>query len=272
MIQVNGREIFTKLYPNNEYVAIDSILPHLTLNDNNIYCRFDSDADLIHLMIVKRWIDDVTPYKTQTNLIMPYMPYSRMDRSENDSAFSLKYVAEFINNLNFNNVYIYEAHSFMTQALIKNIRHVDKSVTLATNICINNKLNSDTYIFFPDEGAKKRYGKQMTTAMRIITANKVRDFKTGEIKGLEIQGAEDLQGNSVVIVDDLCSAGGSFYYSALALKEKGAGDIYLAVTHCENTIHKGKLLNTDLIKEIYTTDSILTQSHKKIKIFEIHKG
>ena len=49
----------------------------------------------------------------------------------------------------------------------------------------------------------------------------------------------------------------------------GATDIYLVVTHCENTIFKGNLLNSDLITGIYTTNSILSESHEKIKVYEI---
>ncbi len=49
----------------------------------------------------------------------------------------------------------------------------------------------------------------------------------------------------------------------------GAGEIYLVVTHCENTIFEGKLLDSDLITGIYTTNSILSKDHKKIKVYEI---
>ena len=77
-----------------------------------------------------------------------------------------------------------------------------------------------------------------------------------------------IKGKNILIIDDICSKGGTFYYAAKELKEAGAANIYLYVTHCENTIHEGELLNSDLIKHIYTTDSILTKEHEKITVVE----
>ena len=44
------------------------------------------------------------------------------------------------------------------------------------------------------------------------------------------------------------------------------GDIYLYVTHCENTILDGELINSGLIKKIFTTDSIYTSENENIEI------
>jgi ribose-phosphate pyrophosphokinase len=49
----------------------------------------------------------------------------------------------------------------------------------------------------------------------------------------------------------------------------GAKEIYLVVTHCENTVFEGDLLTGDLITGIYTTNSILSKGHEKIKVYEI---
>lgn len=70
-----------------------------------------------------------------------------------------------------------------------------------------------------------------------------------------------------IIVDDLCSKGGTFVTTAKALKEKGINEISLVVTHCANTIFNGELLTTNYIEQIITTDSILTKEHSKIKVF-----
>ena len=98
-----------------------------------------------------------------------------------------------------------------------------------------------------------------------------RDWETGEIKGLDLSGEIDqLSGKDILIVDDICSKGGTFYHSALKLKELGAANIYLYVTHCENSIYDGELLkNNGLIEKIYTTDSILTNTESpKIELVE----
>lgn len=97
------------------------------------------------------------------------------------------------------------------------------------------------------------------------------DWETGEIKGLDLSGEIDqLPGKDILIVDDICSRGGTFYYSAKKLKEAGVGKIYLYITHCENTIYEGELLkNNGLIEKIYTTDTILTNLESpKIELVE----
>ena len=85
---------------------------------------------------------------------------------------------------------------------------------------------------------------------------KKRDWKTGNILGLDIINAEAIKGKNVLIVDDICSRGGTFYHSAKALKEAGAARISLYVTHLEKTVLDGELFTSGLIEAIYTTDSI----------------
>ena len=72
----------------------------------------------------------------------------------------------------------------------------------------------------------------------------------------------------VLIVDDICSRGGTFFYSAQKLKEAGATDIYLYVTHCENTILEGELIKSGLVTRIFTTDSIYSGKDENINIIE----
>ena len=61
---------------------------------------------------------------------------------------------------------------------------------------------------------------------------------------------------NILIVDDICSRGGTFYYSAKALKEYGVGDIYLYVSHLENSVHDGDMIKSGLIKKVFSTNSI----------------
>ncbi|NRT27906.1 phosphoribosylpyrophosphate synthetase [Clostridium beijerinckii] len=49
----------------------------------------------------------------------------------------------------------------------------------------------------------------------------------------------------------------------------GATEIYLVVTHCEDTIFDGEILKTDLITKVFTTNSILSKEHEKIEISSI---
>lgn len=61
-------------------------------------------------------------------------------------------------------------------------------------------------------------------------------------------------------------AGGTFTFTAKALKEAGANEVYLYVTHCENTIHSGTVLTDGLIRHVFTTDSIYRGNSEKISL------
>lgn len=71
---------------------------------------------------------------------------------------------------------------------------------------------------------------------------------------------------SILLIDDICSYGGTFKYSLEKLKELGAGECNIYVTHCENSVLKGDLINSDWFERIYTTNSIFTGSHDKIAV------
>ncbi|NRW37660.1 ribose-phosphate pyrophosphokinase [Clostridium beijerinckii] len=203
------------------------------------------------------------------NLIIPYMPYSRMDRTEGFTVFTLKHLCRLINNLNFEEVSIYEPHSDVCVALLDRVKVINMSAILAKDLLekVEDK-NDSVYLVYPDAGAAKRYGKQIEYE-KILTANKERDFKTGFINKLEINGIVESKNFKAIIVDDLCSKGGTFILTAKKLKEMGATEIYLVVTHCEDTIFDGEILKTDLITKVFTTNSILSKEHEKIEISSI---
>ena len=108
---------------------------------------------------------------------------------------------------------------------------------------------------------------------------KKRNWETGKIEGLDVAGAKDLiKDSNIIIVDDISSRGGTFYFSAKKLKELGAKNVYLYISHCEKTIFDGEIFKSDLIKKVFTTNSIFTDKVKeyadslglsdKIQVFE----
>lgn len=265
MIYFNNERVEIKKFPNGESLIHSENLK-LRSDDNEIKVYFDNDEDITHLIFLKSHLDEL---KVKCNLIIPYMPYSRMDRTEGIAVFTLKYLCKLINSLQFESVTIYEPHSDVCTALLDRVKVVNMSKMLVEKL-LKELIDEekDIYLVYPDAGAAKRYGKQIDYE-KILTANKERDFKTGFIKKLEINGNIESKSFKAIIVDDLCSKGGTFMLTASKLKEMGAAEIYLVVTHCENTVFQGELLAGDLITKIYTTNSILSKDHEKIKVQEI---
>lgn len=198
-------------------------------------------------------------------LNMPYIPNARQDRvKRKEDIFTLKYFAKAINDLQFKKVCVLDPHSYVSEALI------DRICVESPKSYINKALKSigkeDVMLFFPDEGAMKRYADMFDRPYAF--GIKKRDWETGVIKGLEVSGQTDrIKDSTILIIDDICSRGGTFYHSAKTLKEIGAKDIYLYVSHCENTIHKGELLKEPLIEKIFTTDSIFTELHERVEVY-----
>lgn len=199
-------------------------------------------------------------------LDMPYVPNARQDRvKKEEDVFYLKHFATFVNSLNYSWVKVRDPHSSISEALINNliVESADKYIKAAIKAC------DPDMIFYPDEGAMKRYSAM--APMEYAFGVKRRDWSSGKIKGLEVFGdAKKISGKDILIIDDICSKGATFYQSAMKLKELGAANVYLYVTHCEDTIFEGDILEEeDLIEHIYTTRSIFTGESEKIDVIEL---
>ena len=264
MIKVNNRIIKPEYFPDG------TMKLNITFFDDFIKIKwyYDSENELLQLVYIVNHIHDISP-DIKIYLIMPYIPNARFDRTvEVDEVFTLKYFVDIINSLNFDSVEVLDPHSHVSEALF------DRLSVQVPDIYIKevfNKLPNDTMLFFPDEGSVKRYSNLPKYCGSYAFGVKRRNWVTGKIEGLDVAGdVEKIKGRNILIVDDICSKGGTFYHSALKLKELCATNIYLYVTHCENSIYDGELLkNNGLIEKIYTTDSILTNTESpKIELVE----
>ena len=118
----------------------------------------------------------------------------------------------------------------------------------------------------------EKYSKLFNEDIYFAFGVKDREWTSQKIKNLQIMGAKHMiAGHDIVLVDDLMSRGTTTYLAAAQLKEMGANNIYVWVSHCENTvlgphINGRSLLDYDLITKIYTTNSIYRSTHPKIEI------
>lgn len=262
MLKVNNNIIELNRYPDGTLLIKDNnIIFNKTVE---ITWHYESDNELFALVCLAKHLKN--RYK-KISLKMPYCPNSRMDRVKTgNDVFTLKYFTELINSLNFDSVYILDPHSPVSEALINNIEVVSPQFFIEQAL-ININVD-DILMFYPDEGAMKRYSGLVSKPYAF--GIKKRNWETGKIEGLDVAGSVDqIAGKDILIVDDICSRGGTFYHSAKKLKELGANKIYLYVTHCENTILEGDLLTSGLIEKVYTTNSIFTKEHNMIEVFEL---
>jgi len=162
-------------------------------------------------------------------------------------------------------VIVRDAHSDVSQTLLNNMvmEPIDKNIKKLIAGLLDAKKD---IVFYPDEGSHKRYFEWIEFPCAFGV--KTRDWNTGKILGFDVRGDLPASSFNALIVDDISSYGGTFLHSAKKLKELGANKIYLYVTHCENSILSGELINSGLLEKIYTTKSIYTGVHPLIEVIE----
>lgn len=254
MIKINNTKLDVSKFPNNESLIPTELLNSLDKDQRvRIDFKWGEDGDILLLYFVLAHLNSLDV--TKRDIYIHYMPYSRMDRSQNGSCFTLKYTCDLINSVKKDdNIYVVEPHSDVTLSEL-GAKRVNLITPLVQKILEENQ--DIDVICYPDKGAKARF-KDDTVNLPVVYCEKVRDFDTGAIKGLTLVGDIELSGKNVLIVDDLCSRGGTFYHTAKELKKNGVQGVYLVVCHMESTIRYGEILNNNnLIKHIYATDSML---------------
>lgn len=239
-------------FPNGEInIKLDPIIIN---NNYKIVFKWFDDKDFIHLYFFVNYLKQLNTFKRCDGLFIPYLPYSRMDRIENNNMFTLKYIADFINQFNFKKVEVLEPHSDKSLQLIKNIRPIYSSIQMLYDYM--KQLKEDITIVFPDKGAYNRYSKLIDKQYinqifkynyNIQYCDKERDFKTGKIKDIQLKTHEKIY-DRVIIIDDLCSKGGTFVgcKNAILKNNSKVKCFDLIITHVEfDSIEQGPIFKHD---------------------------
>lgn len=265
MIKCNGKQVNLNHFPDGT-LLIKELAPQS--EKAVVTWLYENNEEMVALYFLTKHLQSKGVKEIELN--MPYIPNARQDRVKaTEDVFTLKYFAQMINSLGFSKVTVLDPHSYVSEALIDHIEvQTPKANVQKVLQILSNDGEKDILLFYPDEGAMKRYSAMCDRPY--VFGMKKRDWTTGEIKGLTVQGQTELiEGSTVLIVDDICSRGGTFYHSAKALKALGAGEIYLYISHCENSILEGEILTSGLIDRVFTTNSIFTKEHEKITVMEV---
>lgn len=263
MIKINGNELEKKTFPDGTpNIQLFPEFKSDSYDQVEITWEFDSMEELFILQCITDYYKGKDLF-----LYMPYIPNARMDRVKNpEDVFTLKSFAKMINAMGFTRVVVDNAHSDVSMALIDNI---DDEGLLTIEEFLRAKVPSEVEtIMFPDAGACKRYSALDAVKQNydIVIGQKNRDWKTGTILGLDIVGKEDfIKDKNILIIDDICSKGGTFKYSAIELKKHGAKNIYLYISHCENVIDIDSLKAAGITK-VFTTNSIYRGTNDFIEV------
>jgi ribose-phosphate pyrophosphokinase len=231
--------------------------PHIKINpdfDHNqkvtITHRLNSFNDLGLLCIT---VDALRRMDVKIiDLFIPYFPAARQDRVMiKGESLSVKVYADIINGLQLNKVFVFDAHSEVTPALVNNCEVIPNHTFIKEVLKV---IGENVKLISPDGGALKKIYKvsEFLGGIDVVECSKSRDVKTGKLSGFKVY-EEDLNGIDCLIVDDICDGGGTFVGLAEELKNKNAGKLYLAVSH--GIFNKGFEV-LDCFDGIFTTNSV----------------
>ena len=126
----------------------------------------------------------------------------------------------------------------------------------------------DLVVCSPDTGfAKDAAGFANLLGAPVVIGNKQRDDHSEQARILEVIG--EVENKNIVIVDDFTITGGSLISMAALLKERGARDIYAAVTHGVLSEGAAARIEQSEIKRMFVSDTIESPGRKLPRNIEV---
>jgi ribose-phosphate pyrophosphokinase len=192
---------------------------------------------------------------SEINLDVRYLLGARMDRAiDTMQPHTLQSIARYINSLGFAQVRILDVHSNVATKLIRNSSNI-LPLTIAAQVY---HTLERPIVACPDKGASDRVDA-MFGWTEWLQCFKDRDPQTGALSGFRLYDPNPFRGTrskNVLVVDDICDAGGTFVGLAKVLRAAGAEKVFLYVTH--GIFSKG-LKNLCSVDHVFTTDSYWTE-------------
>ena len=108
-------------------------------------------------------------------------------------------------------------------------------------------------------------GKILNVGLAIVDKRRP---KPGQSKVMNVIG--DVKGKTCIIVDDIIDSGGTIVNAAKALKERGAKEVYVYITHGVLSGDAVKKIKQSVIKNLVITDTIDNEEKtKNVKNIEV---
>ena len=202
--------------------------------------------------------------------VMPYFGYARQDRKDQPRvAITAKLVANLLTVAGANRVITMDLHTPQLQGFFD--IPVDHLYASSVFIPVLKRMDMQNLaVASPDVGGVKTaraYAKLLGDADLVVVDKRRPKHNVAEV--MNIIG--DVEGKSVVIVDDLIDTGSTFVQCAEALKAKGAEQIVGVITH---PVFSGaavdKIAASDALTRLIVADTIpLQRTHPKIIVISV---
>jgi ribose-phosphate pyrophosphokinase len=196
--------------------------------------------------------------------VIPYYGYARQDRKDEGRVpISAKLVAGMLQTAGVDRVVTVHLHAHQVQGFFDiPVDHLLPEPVFVKHF--RNMHLENLTVVSPDVGNVKtarRYAEFLNGDLAIIDKERISgtEVRAGAVIG-------NVEGRTVLMVDDMITSGGTITKAATLLKAVGAMDIYVAATHavmCENAVIR---ISESPIKSVVVTDTIqLSGSARSLK-------
>lgn len=250
-----------ELNPNARYISVN-VDPSTKVN------QVLEELRLFHNCLYQ--VSGKTYYDGEVILNLPYLPYARCDRVfEKGNPDGLESFLLTLDDMSYwSEVNICDIHNAKAVEDIICNHGSDLNIIEKSQLdCFKESLPFDfntnyDYVVAPDKGAVE---KARTIAehleVDIVFANKVRDVSTGKLINMDIPYEVDFTGKKVLIPDDIADNAGTHVRLADLLKQAGASQVDLYVTHA--IFPKGMKHLTGFIDNVYCYQTVAGYINKQ---------
>jgi ribose-phosphate pyrophosphokinase len=259
-----------------------------TFPDTEICCKIEEDVrgrDVFlvqptcppvneHLMELLIMIDSCKRASAERiTAVIPYFGYARQDRKDEGRVpITAKLAADIITRAGADRVLAMDLHAAQIQGFFDvPVDHLYAAPVLNEHFVKMGIPTDDLVVVSPDEGSIKRawgHSERLGGSLAIVDKRR----RSAEITSQENIIGAPVKGKICILFDDMISTAGSICGAARVLSERGAREIYVAVTHgvlCGPAIQR---LSEAPIKELMITDTIPLRPEQmipKIKVLTV---
>ncbi len=239
-------QVKTKVFPDGEiYVKLDGDVKG---EECNLIQTTYPNRHLLELYMIQDALKENGA--ESIDIVVPYYSYARQDQLfEKGEALSARAFAKRL-EIEANKFYSIDLHS---EKIVDFFRIDAENLSAMPILARHSETKDPDFLISPDEGGIERIKK----AAREIDlewdylVKKRLDAETVKIKPKNI----DVEGKSVVILDDIISTGGTMTEAAKQLKKEGAEEVHAGCTHglfAENALDRLE----KVCDSVFCTDTI----------------
>jgi ribose-phosphate pyrophosphokinase len=183
--------------------------------------------------------------------VMPYYAYARQDRKDKPRApITAKLVANLLEKAGITRVLTMDLHTEQIQGFFDiPVDHLyARPLFIKT---FKNLGKKNLIVVSPDVGSNKmarNFAEDLNVDLAIVDKRRI---AANRVEANAIIG--DVKGKNVILLDDICSTGGTLKSAALACQKEGAESVYAAVSH---GLFAGNALKDSGLEKVFVTDTI----------------